>query len=78
MGSNPIITTKSIRVQIMELFTNKVFLALLFIVAVGLFLIMREVYCWYFKLNKIVDLLEKNQQIEKETNRLLQQLNDKL
>ena len=65
-------------VQIMELFTNKVFLALLFIVAVGLFLIMREVYCWYFKLNKIVDLLEKNQQLEKETNRLLQQLNDKL
>ena len=65
-------------IQIMELFTNKVFLALLFIVAVGLFLIMREVYCWYFKLNKIVDLLEKNQQLEKETNRLLQQLNDKL
>ncbi len=65
-------------VQIMDLLTNKVFLALIFIVAVGLFLIMREVYCWYFKLNKIVDLLEKNQQLEKETNRLLQQLNDKL
>ena len=64
-------------IQIMELFTNKVFLALLFISAIGVFLVLREVYCWYFKLNKIVDLLEKNQQLEKETNRLLQQLNDK-
>ena len=64
--------------EIMELLTNKVFLAILLVIFIAMFFIMREVYCWYFKLNKIVDLLEKNQQIEKETNRLLDQLNNKL
>ena len=63
--------------QIMELLTNKTFLAILLVVFIAMFFIMREVYCWYFKLNKIVDLLEKNHQLEKETNRLLEQLNNK-
>jgi len=61
----------------MELLTNKSFLLLIAAVSIGLFLALREVYCWYFKLNKIVDILEKNQQIQKETNKLLEQLNNK-
>jgi len=64
--------------EIMELLTNKVFLAILLVVFIAMFFIMREVYCWYFKLNKIVDLLEKSNQLEKETNRLLEELNNKL
>ena len=60
--------------EIMELFGNKAFLALILISSIALFLVLREFYCWYFKLNKIVDVLEKNQQIQKETNRLLEEL----
>jgi len=61
----------------MELLANKSFLLVVVAVSIGLFLALREVYCWYFKLNKIVDILEKNQQIQKETNKLLEQLNNK-
>jgi len=61
----------------MELLANKSFLLGVVAVSIGLFLALREVYCWYFKLNKIVDILEKNQQIQKETNKLLEQLNNK-
>jgi hypothetical protein len=64
--------------EIMELFGNKAFLALILISSIALFLVLREFYCWYFKLNKIVDVLEKNQQIQKETNKLLEELNNKL
>ena len=60
--------------EIMELFGNKAFLALIFISSIALFLVLREFYCWYFKLNKIVDVLEKNQEIQKETNKLLEEL----
>jgi hypothetical protein len=60
--------------EIMELFGNKAFLALILISSIALFLVLREFYCWYFKLNKIVDVLEKNQQIQKETNKLLEEL----
>ena len=60
--------------EIIELFGNKAFLALILISSIALFLVLREFYCWYFKLNKIVDVLEKNQQIQKETNRLLEEL----
>ena len=63
--------------EIMELFGNKAFLALVLVSLIGLFLVLREFYCWYFKLNRIVDVLEKNQQIQKETNKLLEQLNNK-
>jgi hypothetical protein len=64
--------------EIIELFGNKAFLALILISSIALFLVLREFYCWYFKLNKIVDVLEKNQQIQKETNKLLEELNNKL
>jgi hypothetical protein len=60
--------------EIIELFGNKAFLALILISSIALFLVLREFYCWYFKLNKIVDVLEKNQQIQKETNKLLEEL----
>jgi hypothetical protein len=60
--------------EIIELFGNKAFLALILISSIALFLVLRQFYCWYFKLNKIVDVLEKNQQIQKETNRLLEEL----
>ena len=63
--------------EIMELFGNKAFLALIFISSIALFLVLREFYCWYFKLNKIVDILERNEKVQKETNRLLQELNNK-
>lgn len=63
--------------EIMELFGNKAFLALILICSIGLFLVLREVFCWYYKINKIVDVLERNEQIQKETNRLLQELNNK-
>ena len=61
----------------MELLANKSFLLVVVAVSIGLFLALREVYCWYFKLNKIVDILKENQQIQKETNKLLEQLNNK-
>ena len=61
----------------MELLANKSFLLVIVVVSFGLFLSLREVYCWYFKLNKIVDILKENQQIQKETNKLLEQLNNK-
>jgi hypothetical protein len=64
--------------EIMELFGNKAFLALILISSIVLFLILREFYCWYFKLNKIVDILERNEKVQKETNVLLQELNNKL
>ena len=60
--------------EIMELLGNKAFLALVLVSLIGLFLMLREFYCWYFKLNKIVDVLEKNQEIQKETNKLLEEL----
>ena len=64
--------------EIMELFGNKAFLALILISSIGLFLILREFYCWYFKLNKIVDILERNEKVQKETNILLEELINKL
>ena len=64
--------------EIMELFGNKAFLALIFISSIALFLVLREVFCWYYKINKIVDILERNEQVQKETNRLLEELNNKL
>jgi len=64
--------------EIMELFGNKAFLALIFISSIALFLVLREVFCWYYKINKIVDVLERNEQVQKETNRLLEELNNKL
>lgn len=63
--------------EIMELLGNKAVLALIFISAIAIFLVLREVFCWYYKINKIVDVLERNEQIQKETNRLLEELNNK-
>ena len=64
--------------EIMELSGNKAFLALILISSIALFLVLREVFCWYYKINKIVDVLERNEQVQKETNRLLEELNNKL
>ena len=60
--------------ELLELLTSKGFWILVLVILICLFLVLRECYCWYFKLNKIVDVLEKNQQIQKETNRLLEEL----
>lgn len=38
---------------------SPVSIALVIIVILLLFLIIREIVCWYWKINKIVDLLEK-------------------
>ena len=64
--------------EIMELLGNKAFLALILISSIALFLVLREVFCWYYKINKIVEVLQKNQQIQKETNILLEELKNKL
>ena len=53
-------------------------LALILIFAVGLFLALREVFCWYYKINKIVNILEKNQKTHEKTNVLLEELKNKL
>lgn len=53
-------------------------LALILIFAVGLFLALREVFCWYYKINKIVNILEKNQKTQEKTNVLLEELKNKL
>ena len=53
-------------------------LALILIFAVGLFLALREVFCWYYKINKIVNILEKNQKTQEKTNLLLEELKNKL
>ena len=64
--------------EIMELLGNKAVLALIFISAIAIFLVLREVFCWYYKINKIVDVLERNEKVQKETNRLLEELNKHL
>jgi len=64
--------------EIMELLGNKAFLALVLVSLIGLFLVLREFYCWYFKLNRIVEILERNQKLQEKTNRLLEELNNKL
>lgn len=28
-------------------------------VAIGIFLLLRELFCWYYKINKVVELLEE-------------------
>ncbi len=63
--------------ELLELLTSKIFLALTLLFSIGLFLALREVFCWYYKINKIVDILEKNQKIQEQTNVLLQELNNK-
>ena len=60
--------------ELLELLTSKGFWILVLVILICLFLVLREFYCWYFKLNKIVDVLEKNQKIQKETNKLLEEL----
>jgi len=60
--------------ELLELLTSKGFWILVLVILICLFLVLREFYCWYFKLNKIVDVLEKNQEIQKETNKLLEEL----
>ena len=60
--------------EIMELLTNKAVLALILLFVAGLFLALREVFCWYYKINKIVNILEKQQKTQEQTNILLQEL----
>lgn len=40
-------------------------------IAICLFFILREVFCWYWKINKIVDSLEDIKSILRATNKLL-------
>jgi len=60
--------------ELLGLLTSKAVLALILLFAVGLFLALREVFCWYYKINKIVNILEKQQKTQEQTNILLQEL----
>ncbi|SEH05405.1 hypothetical protein [Candidatus Venteria ishoeyi] len=64
--------------ELLELLTSKAVLALILLFAVGLFLALREVFCWYYKINKIVNILEKQQKTQEQTNILLRELNNQL
>jgi hypothetical protein len=37
---------------------NIIFIVIIAVILILLFLILREFFCWYWKINKIVDLLE--------------------
>ena len=63
--------------EILGLLTNSTFLILVAIGYIALFLILREFYCWYFKLNKIVDVLDKSRKAQEKTNLLLEGLINK-
>jgi len=63
--------------EILGLLTNSTFLVLVLVGYIALFLILREFYCWYFKINKIVDVLEKSQKAQEKTNLLLEELVNK-
>jgi len=43
----------------MEILQNKGFWLIVLVVTFGLFLLLREFYCWYWKQNKMVSLLEE-------------------
>ncbi|OEG62199.1 MAG: hypothetical protein BHK79_02840 [Halanaerobium sp. MDAL1] len=45
-----------------------------FLIMVGIFLLGREIYCWYFKINERVRLLEKNNELLTHQNQLLSRL----
>ncbi len=48
------------------------------VIAICLFIILREFFCWYWKINKIVNLLEEIGDISKVTNTLLGSIRTKL
>ena len=41
------------------------------LIVIALFFILREVYCWYFKINERMSLMERQIDQSRETNRLL-------
>jgi|AntRauTorckE6833_2_1112554.scaffolds.fasta_scaffold36506_3 hypothetical protein len=41
------------------------------IIIIAVFLITREFWCWYFKINKVVGLLEKQLEEQKNNNALM-------
>lgn len=45
-----------------------------FLIMVGIFLLGREIYCWYFKINERVRMLEKNNELLTHQNQLLSRL----
>ncbi len=53
---------------------NLLFAILIIIV---IFLLLREFWCWYFKLNKITKLLEDQIEEQKKNNALLRQVINK-
>jgi hypothetical protein len=44
------------------------------IIIIIIFLITREFWCWYFKINKVADLLEQQLEEQKRSNELLLKL----
>ena len=44
------------------------------IIIVIIFLITREFWCWYFKINKVADLLEQQLKEQKRSNELMLKL----
>jgi hypothetical protein len=41
-------------------------------IAIGVFLVLREFFCWYWKMNKIVELLEEqNRKLETQNRNIL-------
>ncbi|HPG42121.1 MAG TPA: hypothetical protein PLP19_07920 [bacterium] len=47
-----------------------IFLAILFLIS--LFILLREVFCWYYKINKVIELLEKILYKNRESNENIQ------
>jgi|AntRauTorckE6833_2_1112554.scaffolds.fasta_scaffold21139_2 high-affinity nickel permease len=44
------------------------------LIVIGIFLLLREFWCWYFKLNKISKVLEEQLEEQKNSNALMQKL----
>ena len=41
------------------------------LIIIGIFLLLREFWCWYFKINKVAGLLEQQLEEQKKSNELL-------
>lgn len=44
------------------------------LIIIGIFLLLREFWCWYFKINKVAALLEQQLEEQKRSNELLLEL----
>ena len=47
------------------------------LIIIGIFLLLREFWCWYFKINKVAGLLEQQLEEQKKSNQLLRRVLEK-